>query len=669
MKKLLALLLAVVMLLSLMACGNNSDDDDEDEDDDHTHRYSETVVEPSCTEEGYTLQTCKCGKTRKRDRVPALGHDFVNNVCAVCGAVDGEPSVTIPSGGDLVEQNLAYDGSPVTITFYHTMGGNLQGILNTYIEEFNQLYPNITIEHQSGGTYNDLRDLIKTEIAIGNQPNLAYCYGDHVALYNSVGAVTTLDDLMNSTAGCLQADGTIEILGLTDYEESDLISSFLEEGRQFGDGLTYMMPLSKSTEVLYYNLEFFNQYSLDVPTTWDELWEVCAQIKAIDPDCIPLGYDSEANWFINYCLQSGTPYTSTDSNHYLFNNDTNQEFILSLRDNYSEGYFTTQSMCGSYTSNLFVERNCYMCIGSTGGASYHQGDFEVGIANVPQVNPYDPKVITQGPNLCIFNSEDPQEVIASWLFVKFLCTNTEFQAEFSANSGFMPVIHSVLENPFYQTFLESNYIIQNTLRHCLANTDAYCTTPVFNGSAHARDIVGELLTAGCSVDCDIDLLFSNAIEACVWGDDLEVPEPAEPDEPTRYCMYNPGSGTYVSSQVGYYTNGKSALIMSAYSSDACEFEIIHKGDSVAFRTSWGEYLCCDGSNVYLMSSNNGIPDEALFILENSGSCYTIQSKYGVYDNGTTKKVQYLDVYGGGLACYGWQSDSVWQYEFELIETN
>ena len=39
----------------------------------------------------------------------------------------------------------------VTITFYHTMGGYLRGILDTYIAKFNKLYPNITVVHEQVG--------------------------------------------------------------------------------------------------------------------------------------------------------------------------------------------------------------------------------------------------------------------------------------------------------------------------------------------------------------------------------------------------------------------------------------------------------------------------------------------------------------------------------------
>ena len=89
----------------------------------------------------------------------------------------------IPEGG--------YDGSAVTITFYHTMGATdgKQDVLNHYIAEFNKMYPNITVVHEQVGGYDDVRDQIKTELTVGNQPNIAYCYPDHVALYNVAKAV------------------------------------------------------------------------------------------------------------------------------------------------------------------------------------------------------------------------------------------------------------------------------------------------------------------------------------------------------------------------------------------------------------------------------------------------------------------------------------------------
>ena len=443
-----------------------------------------------------------------------------------------KPNFEMPEGG--------YDGSEVTITFYHTMGSNLSDVLNVYIEEFNKLYPNITIVSTQVGGYDDVRDTISTDITVGNQPNIAYCYPDHVALYNLAKAVVTLDTLIDSEIEVTRADGTTEIIGLTQAQKDDFIKGYYEEGQQFGDGLMYTMPFSKSTEVLYYNKTFFEANGLSVPTTWDELEQVCAQIKAIDPSCVPLGYDSEANWFITMCEQQGSPYTSATGDHFLFDDEQNRAFVKRFSEWYDKGYVTTQTLYGSYTSGMFVaqkpdEVHSYMSIGSSAGATHQRPakdesgnyPFEVGIASIPQVNPDAPKVISQGPSICIFKDENPQEVIASWLFVKFLTTSVEFQAEFSMASGYVPVLKSVADNETYAKFLANadgyNYVSALSAKVCLDQQDAYYTSPAFNGSSTARDQVGALLTkclgfkaSDANIDDQIKKAFEEAISYCEY---------------------------------------------------------------------------------------------------------------------------------------------------------
>ena len=437
----------------------------------------------------------------------------------------------VPEGG--------YDGSKVTITFYHTMGSALREVLDQYIVEFNKLYPNITIEHKQVGSYDDVREKIATEITVGNQPNIAYCYPDHVALYNMGNAVITLDNLIASTMEVTRADGTKEVLGLTAEQIADFIPGYYEEGKCYGDDLMYTLPMSKSTEVLYYNKTFFEENGLTVPTTWDEMEAVCAKIKELDPMSIPLGYDSEANWFITLCEQYGSEYTSTDGDRYLFNNETNRNFVMKFREWYQKGYVTTQEINGgAYTSELFTKvtteadpTKCYMCIGSTAGASHQipgkddAGNyyFEVGIATIPQVNPEQPKVISQGPSLCIFGKEDDQEVLASWLFVKFLTTTVEFQADFSRASGYVPVIQSVNQDEVYAQFLEKadggSYLPALSTKMALAQADAYFVSPAFNGSSNARVEVGLLmqkclLLGAADLEKNLQKAFEDAVKSC-----------------------------------------------------------------------------------------------------------------------------------------------------------
>ena len=429
------------------------------------------------------------------------------------------PGYKVPTGG--------YDGSEVTIKFAHTMGAKLQEVLNYHIGEFNKLYPNIHIEHSSYGGWGDIAGQINTEMAADNQPNIAYCYPDHVAMYNMAKAVVTLDNLIASTEPATKGDGTTETLGLTAEQIADFIPGFYNEGKVYGDNQMYTMPMSKSTEVLYYNKTFFEANGLTVPTTWEEMEATCEKILALDPKSIPLGYDSEDNWFITMCEQNGFDYTSASGEHYLFNNDNNKGFVKTLREWYEKGYVTTEALYGSYTSGLFTEldktvSHSYMCIGSSGGASYQipaDRAFEVGIAPIPQANTSNKKVISQGPSLCILKSgkSTDQHILASWLFVKYLTTNMAFQTEFSSTSGYMPVLESAQDNEIYAQWLGkangAEFLTALVVKVGLEEADTYFTSPAFNGSSVARAQVGTLLAKCMSESAsDVDSLINNAFE-------------------------------------------------------------------------------------------------------------------------------------------------------------
>ena len=441
------------------------------------------------------------------------------------------------AAGDVVTAEGGFDiNKPVTITFYHQMGAELQKILATAIEDFNKFYPNITVKAETMGDYDGILNQIQTEINVGNQPNLAYCYADHVATYNLGGAVQPLDSLIANTEVITRADGSTEVLGLTQEQIDDFIPAFYNDGRVYGDGKMYTLPVVRSTEALYYNKTFFEKHGLTVPTTWDEMETVCRQIRELEPTCIPLGYDSEANWFITMCEQSGSPYTSTEGDKFLFDNDVNKAFVKRFQGWYKDKLVTTQELSGGYTSALFTGESdtgtrCYMCIGSTGGATYQQPnqtngvfEFEVGMAPIPQVDPANPKVISQGPSICVFRNNDSHETVAAWLFAKFLATDVVFQASVSMNNGYASVLKSAQENPVYKDFLATAgtegiqaYAVQVTLEQ----QDSFYNSPAFFGSSVAREQVG-LLVQKClavetnDVDAAIATAFENAVKECKY---------------------------------------------------------------------------------------------------------------------------------------------------------
>ena len=52
----------------------------------HTHKYTETIVPSTCTEQGYTLHKCSCGSEYKDDYQEIKSHRYDKyGVCSVCG--------------------------------------------------------------------------------------------------------------------------------------------------------------------------------------------------------------------------------------------------------------------------------------------------------------------------------------------------------------------------------------------------------------------------------------------------------------------------------------------------------------------------------------------------------------------------------------------------------
>ena len=127
-------------------------------------------------------------------------------------------------------------------------------------------------------------------------------------------------------------------------------------------------------------------------------------------------------------------------------------------------------------------------------------EFETEVMAIPQFDTSNPQMISQGPSVCVFNKEDSQEVLASWLFAQYLLTN-EVQIAYAETEGYVPVTSRAQESPEYQEYLagcgEDNalhYEVKiKATKLLLENVDHTFVTPVFNGSASLRDAAGQLI--------------------------------------------------------------------------------------------------------------------------------------------------------------------------------
>ena len=433
-----------------------------------------------------------------------------------------------PAGGDEFDPN-----EPVTISFWHSMGKNLEDVLKQFIAQFNKIYPNITIEESPQGGYDDVLDNVKNGIATGAIPTMAYCYEDHVATYLDKRAVLDMSSYINDPVYGFGHNPEGYDLGDGGYD--DFVTGYLSGDKYSKEGY-YSFPYSKSTELMFYNKTKFDANGWEVPETWADLWDLAETMKnstlgQTTEGFIPIGYDSDANWLISSFEQMKIPYTTATpaagGSNFLFNNAEAKELVSDLKGYYDAGYFTTQGISGGYTSNLFTAETCMISIGSSGGTSHQYptgGTFEVGVASVPQADINEKKVISQGPSICFFNRATKAQTTAAWLFYKFI-TNTVNSAYWATESGYNPVRESSYSNSYYTNVMAATDAAKGLIAKACAfiadpdngYSEAFFTSPAFKGSSVARNQMDKLLPSVMLGEKTVDKAFDDAMQECLFA--------------------------------------------------------------------------------------------------------------------------------------------------------
>ena len=109
-------------------------------------------------------------------------------------------------------------------------------------------------------------------------------------------------------------------------------------------------------------------------------------------------------------------------------------------------------------------------------------------------------MISQGPSVCVFNKEDPQEVLASWLFTQYLISN-DVQIAYAETEGYVPVTSKAQGAEEYRQYLalsgtdhDLHYRVKIDASQLLMNnTENTFVTPVFVGSTSLRDASGQMI--------------------------------------------------------------------------------------------------------------------------------------------------------------------------------
>ena len=386
------------------------------------------------------------------------------------------------------------------------------------IRDFEALYPNIKINLKLYTDYGRIYNDVITNIPTDTTPNVCITYPDHIATYmtgdNTVVPLDALftDEKYGLGGSELRFDGpTLD----------EIIPKFLEECR-IGEE-HYAIPYMRSTEACYVNKTYVEKLGFELPDvlTWDFIFTVAEAAMAKDENgnfivngqktMIPFIYKSTDNMMIQMLSQKDAGYSNAQGEIQIFN-DTTKELLKEISVHAGTGAFSTFKI-SSYPANFLNAGQCIFAVDSTAGATWMGTDaplsdisedklvrFETAVRMIPQFDTENPEMISQGPSVCVFNKEDPQEVLASWLFAQYLLTN-DVQIAYSQTEGYAPVTSKAQNSEIYRDYLsrsgednELYYSIKlDATKLLIANTENTFVTPVFNGSASLRNAAGQMV--------------------------------------------------------------------------------------------------------------------------------------------------------------------------------
>lgn len=401
---------------------------------------------------------------------------------------------------------------PVTITFWHAQSGSQEEEIKNLIAEFEQEYPNITVEPVLQGGYGDLRQATLAAIAAGDPPDLAIAYGNMVSEYYKEDVVVDLDPYVNS-----------EKYGLTEADFDDIYPAFIQGDRypQFG-GQMLSFPPARSVVLLYYNQDWLTELGYDgPPETWADFKEMaCAATEDTDGDGEPdkwgYAYRPEASQVVNWIFSEGGDLLGPDGKTVVFKDEVT-DFLTFLQDVFQSGCAYEVAEAFGDQSDFAVGKALF-AFSSIAGLPYYDAAVKDEATGEPRfdwsVTPMPvkeagmtPTLNMYGPSITVFQST-PEKQLASWLFIKWW-SDTEQTAQWATTTNYFPVRRSAAESEAMQTYFEDdpryakafsflqddniktepNNAAWNAVRDMMANAE----TGVINGTQTPEEAAADLV--------------------------------------------------------------------------------------------------------------------------------------------------------------------------------
>ena len=243
-----------------------------------------------------------------------------------------------------------------------------------------------------------------------------------------------------------QAEGLL--LPAQDYISEETYAKFYQSflDQSVVDGTVWAVPDLASCRAMYYNADILAEVGVEVPTTWDELRDVCEKIvEFYGGEVYPWGVDMTTDegqaCFAYYIWNNGGDFTDADGN-WTLNSAENVEAIefivdmvnsgLTNSDPATETRYVNQDMFGAGKVAMMIGPNSIPTYIADGGYSINWG-----VAGIPSTTGNSIAHGVMDRFMTFDNDYSDAEMEAITAFYDFFYEDTRY-SEWVLMEGFLP---------------------------------------------------------------------------------------------------------------------------------------------------------------------------------------------------------------------------------------
>lgn len=322
-------------------------------------------------------------------------------------------------------------GEKTQITFWHIIPEGSDGYesLDELIMNFNNVQDEYEVTHV-GYPFLDYFSKMTTAFAGDVAPDVFLYTMDDVPARAATGTIANLTPYM-------EADG---------YDTSDLYEAEVASGVY--EGNQYALPFSSTCRVLWYNLDMFEEAGLteaDVPTTWDELYDVAKKMDVVEDGVISqLGFDptaGQANYF-SFLWLKGLDFFDEEGNVLLTEEPQKEvlQWMLDFNGEYPQAQLQAFTDAGTtLAADGFASGMLGMMVGTDSEYAVLKNanvDFKYGCAPIPYPEGGERCNWSSVWSMEVFNSKDEAKMKGAWEFMKYMLQPDSQEAFYNSQGWF-----------------------------------------------------------------------------------------------------------------------------------------------------------------------------------------------------------------------------------------